>query len=273
MRLLLKLFAGLLVLVIVAFGVIFYQLNTLVKEAVLQVGPQITGTSVELDAVDIGVLGGNASIAGLAIGNPEGYEQPYIFSLDSVLVEIDLPTVLEDVIVINRVIIQSPEVFYEGSRSADNFRALLNNISENMPAPAEEEETSAAPKKIIIDEFVLADGMVTARHEVLGNKVLDLPLPELRLTGIGRQTNGATAEEAARQIIQQITRAVSSTLADSAFMAEARERLESLRQEAEGRVDEAREEAETRVESELEERGLGEEQREALRGLINNFGN
>lgn len=273
MRPLFKIFAGLLVLVIVAVGIVFYQLNTLVREAVLQVGPEITGTTIGLDAVDIAVLDGRASIAGLAIGNPEGFQQPNIFSLESVQVEIDLPTVLDEVVVINRIFIQSPEIFYEGSNSNDNFRALLDNIAANLPASGEEQEATASAKKIIIDEFLLVGGMVTARHEVLGDRVLDLPLPELRLTGIGRNSNGATAEEAARQIIQQITRVVSTTLAESAFMAEARERLESLRQEAETRVDEARSEAEARIENELEEAELGEEQQEALRGLLDRFGN
>ena len=56
MRPLFKILAGLLVLILVEFGVIFYQLNTLVKEAVLQVGPQITGTPVELDTRTFGCL-------------------------------------------------------------------------------------------------------------------------------------------------------------------------------------------------------------------------
>jgi len=273
MRPLFKIFAGLLVLIVVACGIVFYQLNSLVREAVLQIGPRITGTTVELDTVDISVFDGSASIAGLAIGNPEGFQQTHIFLLESVQVDIDLPTILEDVIVINRIFIQSPEIFYEGSNSQDNFRALLDNIAANMPASGEEQETTAAPKKIIIDDFVIVGGMVTARHEVLGSRVLDLPLPELRLTDIGRNSNGATAEEAARQIIQQITRAVSSTLAESAFMAEARGRLESLREEAENRVNEVRGEAEAQIESRLEETELEEEQQEALRGLLNRFGN
>lgn len=273
MRPLFKIFAGLLVLVIVAFGVVFYQLNTLVREAVLQVGPEITGTTVDLDTVDIAVFDGSASIAGLAIGNPDGFQQPNIFSLESVQVEIDLPTVLEDVVVINRIFIQSPEIFYEGNNSHDNFRALLDNIAANLPASGEEQEATASSKKIIIDDFVLVGGMVTARHDVLGDRVLDLPLPELRLTDIGRNSSGVTAEEAARQIIQQITRSVSTTLAESAFMAEARERLEALREDAETRVNEARSEAEERVKNELEEAELGEEQQEALRGLLNRFGN
>lgn len=273
MRPLFKIIAGLLVVMLVAFGVIFYQLNTLVKEAVLQVGPQITGTPVELDTVDIRVLAGSASISGLAIGNPEGYQQPYIFSLDSVLVEIDLPSMLEDVIVIERIFIQSPEIIYEGANSSDNFRALLENIAANMPASEDSEEAAGPAKKIIIDDFVLAGGMVTARHQVLNGKVLDLPLPEMRLQGIGRETNGATAEEAARQVIRQITQMVSATLAESALMAEARERLENLKEEAENRLNETREEAEAEINSRLEEKGLGEEQQEALRGLLNGFGN
>jgi len=273
MRPLLKILAGLLVLILVAFGVIFYQLNTLLKEAALQVGPQITGTPVALDTVDIRVFDGSAAISGLSIGNPEGYEQPNIFSLDSVLVEIELPSMLEDVIVIKRIFIQSPEIIYEGSSSSDNFRALLENIAANMPASEENEEESTSAKKIIIDNFVLTGGMVTARHQVLNGKVLDLPLPELRLNGIGRETNGAKAEEAAGQVIRQITQAVSATLAESALMAEARERLEALREEAENRLNETRDEAEAEINNRLEEQGLGEEQQEALRGLLNGFGN
>ncbi len=60
MKLLLKVFAGLIVVVAIVLGVAVYNLDEVIKEAVVQVGPEVTDTRVELESVNLSLLDGNA---------------------------------------------------------------------------------------------------------------------------------------------------------------------------------------------------------------------
>lgn len=273
MKLILKIIAGLALLTFVAFGLAFYYLDSIVKEAVLKIGPEVTGTSIELEAVNLSLLGGSAGLAGLAIGNPQGYEQPNAFSLDEISVDLDLSSVREDVILIPRIYIEAPEIAYESIDGQDNFQALLENIAANTGASEEQEETTGANKKFIIEEFVLSNGLVSAKHELLAGKIIDIPLPNLRLTDIGRKTNGATAQEAATQIIEQISSAAMSAVTGSDLVQQAQQQLKALEEKARAEVDEKLQDAENMVEEKLNEAGLNEEQQGAIKGLLRGLGN
>lgn len=233
MKLLLKIFAGLIVVIAAVFGVAVYNLDTVIKEAVVQVGPEVTDTRVELDSVNLSLLKGQADLKGLVIGNPQGFEKPNLFSLDSVAVELDIKSLREEVILIHRVFIDSPQIDYESTEAGDNFQALLDNIARNTGATSEQTEAeSESTKKIIIEEFVLAGGNISVKHQLLTGKSIDVPLPNLTLTDIGKKTNGATAQEAAGQIIKQITAAATVAITNSALMEQAREQLGELKDNA-----------------------------------------
>ncbi|HUZ07125.1 MAG TPA: hypothetical protein VMV89_06520, partial [Candidatus Paceibacterota bacterium] len=73
--------AGLLVLAVIALIVVAVFLDGIVKKGVETVGPKITGVSVKLDEMHIGLLTGSASIKGLVVGNPEGYKAPAAISV------------------------------------------------------------------------------------------------------------------------------------------------------------------------------------------------
>ena len=64
---------GIVAVLIGAFLAADLALDLLVEEAVETVGPVITGTSVELEDVDLSILDGRGSLQGLGIGSgPEG---------------------------------------------------------------------------------------------------------------------------------------------------------------------------------------------------------
>jgi len=66
----------LVVLTIIGAIVASVFLGDIVKKGVETVGPQITRVSVKLDEVHLTLLTGSASVKGLLVGNPEGYQPP-----------------------------------------------------------------------------------------------------------------------------------------------------------------------------------------------------
>jgi len=262
MKLVLKIFAGLIVVVAVVFGVAVYNLDKVIKEAVVQVGPDVTDTRVELDSVNLSILNGNAALKGLVIGNPEGFEKPTMFSLDSIDVDLDVQSLREDVILIHKIFIESPQIDYESTKTGDNFQALLDNIARNTGMTSEETETDTeSTKKIIIEEFVLSGGNISVKHQFLAGKTIDVPLPDLTLIDIGKKTNGATAQEAAGQIIKQITSAATGAITSSALMQQAKEQLSELKEEAKDKL-------EGKLGDKLNELDIGDEQVDKVKDLF-----
>ena len=267
MKLILKILAGLIVVVAVVVGVTVYNLDTIIKTAVVQVGPEVTDTNVGLDSVDLSLLKGTASLRGLVIGNPQGFARPNAFSVDSIAVDLDTRSLGEDVIQIHKVFIEAPEIFYESNDAGDNFQTILDNIARNTGAasPESAEVDDESSKKIIIEELVLIDGNISLEHRLLAGKTVGVPLPDLTLTDIGKKTNGATVQEAASQIIKQIATAAKDAVASSAILQEARQQLDDLKEDARAR-------AEEQIDSKLDELNIGDEQVDKIKGLFKNPG-
>lgn len=246
MKLLLKIFGGLVVLLLVAVIGVWFYMGAIIKGAVERIGPEVTGTEVTLESANLSILDGSGSIKGFLVGNPEGFEYPNAFTLGSIDVQVDTSTLRDDVIVIKNLSIVAPQITYENGAAGDNLKTLMNNIQEKTGGGNAETEPAGEAKKVIIEHFSLSDGDITVAHSSLDN-ILEVPMPDLVLTDIGRNTNGATVAEAAKQIFQQISTAATKAVAESALMDEAKRQIEDrLREELGGseQLDEAKEKAE-----------------------------
>ncbi len=93
MKTLFKVLAGLgSLLVLILAGSLFY-LDSIVQQAAVRVGSQVTGTAAELDSASVSLFSGELSLAGLRIGNPEGFSAPQVlFSLGSIELALDTST-------------------------------------------------------------------------------------------------------------------------------------------------------------------------------------
>lgn len=247
------LFALVIVLVVVALGFGFFNLDRIVEESVARFGPEITGTPVSLEKSSLKPWNGAGSLSGLAIGNPQQFGDENAFSLGEIAIDVDLSSLKTDVIVIDSISILQPEVLYINDGSTDNLRALMANVTERLGASSDSDtEAEASTKKIIIDEFVFAQGKVSASHALLGDQRLNINLPDLQLNGIGRESGGATVKEAGEQIFAYLSEAIRSQVGSSDVYGQALQQIE-------GRVNEELENLESRAREQLEQLEQAEE--------------
>src|SRR5579859_7623667 len=94
---------GLVVLVLVVAVVIGANLGRIVKAGIETVGPKITQTPITVDSVGLSLLSGSASINGLVVGNPTGYQSTNAINMDKASVSIAPGSLLSDKIVIKSV--------------------------------------------------------------------------------------------------------------------------------------------------------------------------
>lgn len=210
-----KILIGLGVLVIlVGVGVFVFlgQLNDIVRAAIEKVGSDMTQTNVELNEVDIELTTGKGALRGFKVTNPNGFSKDDAFKFGEVTIDIDLATIKSDPVIINELVIQSPEIFYEFLQDGNSNLQSLNDTVQSRSKKAESSEPKSEGPKIIIENLYLRDGTVSVRAPLLNEK-LSVPMPDIHLTDIGKKEKGATAREVADQTMQAVLNGAKNAVA------------------------------------------------------------
>lgn len=205
MKKLLKIFAVLVLLGVIALVAIGFFLGPIVKKGVNTVGPRITGTRVELDDAKISPLTGGGTLAGLFVGNPEGWSEK-AFYLGTVRASIQPASLLSDYIVVNEVYIDSPEFVYERRLlGGNNIDALLKQIETNtgggQTPPTTTGEKPGKPLKFAVKSFRLQNAKMSL---IAGGQTITVPLPPLTITNLGVAEGGITADQVATKVLKQV---------------------------------------------------------------------
>ena len=214
---------GLLVLIVAAAIAVALFLDGIVKTGVEAVGPKITGVSIKLDEVHIGLLTGSASVKGLVVGNPDGYKTPNAISVGLAEVGVDPFSIFSDKIVVRSVHVESPEITFEGGLGGNNLSKIMDNVNgvakSGGPAPASTTTSNKPAKKIEVDDLLITGAKVSGTLILFGGKEVPIPslqLPDIHLTDLGKGSDGLTATDLTRAVLSAITAATIKTVANSA---------------------------------------------------------
>jgi hypothetical protein len=215
-----KLAIGLVVLIIVigvGLNYLWSNLDYYIKVAIEKYGSAATQASVQLDSAKLALTEGQGALNGLSVGNPSGFDSGKALYLGSISLKIDPHSVTgTGPIVIQKIMIEKPQVTYEFTNSGDsNLQALARNAQTYAssfagknaePKPAQAPAAPAAPgRKIIIDSLTIAGGQISITHPLLQGKQLNAPLPTIQLNNIGKGEGGATPAEVIKLILGTIT--------------------------------------------------------------------
>lgn len=213
MNLLMKVLLALVVALLLLVGALHLWLGSLIKRGVEQVGPRITQTSVTLRDVDISLLSGRAKLEDLTVGNPKGFQTPSAFRLHNATVRLDWKSVLSDTIVIEEILIDGPEITFEGTPAGSNLGTIRDNAK--AFAPAESSEKAPAPKrdaqqgsgkKVVIKQFTMTNARANmwVRAGGFETKAQSVTLPDIRLKNIGDASGGASVQEVIATLLTSI---------------------------------------------------------------------
>src|SRR5437867_702337 len=222
MKTLLKVSVIAVLLIVVALTMIGVYLNAAIKAGVEAVGPKITGTTVKLDAVDVSPFSGRGRLKGLVVGNPHGFHAESAFKLADAKVDVDLKSALSDKLIIEEILIDSPEITYESGPSGSNLGKIQENAAAfgKSVAPTEGAETKSpkkdpTQKKVQINHFILKNVRLNASASMLKGKALTITLPDIRLRDIGKESGGVTVQKAVAEVFAAITTSVVQAVASS----------------------------------------------------------
>ena len=202
------------VLVVAATIVIGVFLGNIVKKGVERVGPQITRVSIKLDAVHLSLWTGSASVSGLIVGNPEGYQTPQAISAGTIAVEVKTLSVFSDKIVLRSLRMESPEITFEGGLGGNNLSKIMDNVNAaahtaaQTDSPVSTNTTTTAQakpsKKLEVDDILITGAKVHISLTNLDGKETTLSLPPIHLTDLGQNEDGITATELTRSVLDAV---------------------------------------------------------------------
>lgn len=241
-KLIIRIVAGVVLLVIIALVVVFFSLNSIVKKGVETVGPKLTQVEMRLNSANLSPFSGRGQLSGLFVGNPQGYKTPSAITVGDIKVGVQPSSVMSDTVVIEEVTVKAPEITFEGSLSGNNLSQILANLDaatggDKAAKPAEPAKKSE--KKFYVKDVAINDGKIHLSVTALGtSKAVTLPLPPVHLQNIGSREQGVSAAELSRQIMKEIT--ANATKAVGEAMAKGLDQgVKEIGKEATGQLDKA----------------------------------
>ncbi|MEI8206508.1 MAG: AsmA family protein [Kiritimatiellales bacterium] len=211
--------------ILVLWIVLMLSLGQIVKAAVNTAGPKLAGVPVHVKTVIVQPFLGIVRMKGLVIGNPAGFNTPSAMELNDFKLDIKMSSLFSETIVIKEILIDAPQITYEKGLKSSNLSTLQENLApkgaaapKTAAAPAPEKKKGAA-KKVIIEDFQLNGAKVHVTITALGGKKMTLPLPDIHMKDIGKNSGGANPAEVISEVFNSISKAVVDAVASSVDIA------------------------------------------------------
>ena len=206
----LKWLLGIGLAVLIAIGVggyyLYSNVDVLIEQAIEEIGSDAVGVAVRVDRVEIDLEASRASIFGLSVANPRGFEGQVAFEFAEIALGLDIESLRDqNPIVLDELRIESPIVFYELNTSGkSNLEVLGENASSGGESDAGEAE-SQAPLRLRIRKMRFADGRVDADTRAMGGIRMEAQLATATLSDVGGP-NGATPGEIGSILVNELGR-------------------------------------------------------------------
>ncbi|MEM9166649.1 MAG: AsmA family protein [Planctomycetota bacterium] len=201
----------LLIPIVLLIGLIiagFIFIDSVAKHSIEQGASYALAVPTTLDSADIGVFTGEFGLEGLTISNPEGYNTPHFFRLDSGGAALDVASVKSDTIELPSLTLTGIEIYLDKEDGKANYETILDNLKrfESGEAPPEDTAPSEQPgQKLVIRKLEIRD--VTAHVEFLplGGDALsaEVKVPEIILEDVG-ETDPVTVATLTSVILKAI---------------------------------------------------------------------
>ncbi|RMF07556.1 MAG: AsmA family protein [Alphaproteobacteria bacterium] len=210
-----KLLIGLLALVLVVVVALALYVNygtePTIKYALETQGSAITENTVTVEQVDLSLIGGSLSLAGIRLANPAGFSAPDALSLGEVRVDVDRDSLFSNEIVIDRILLDAPLLTFERGGGSSNLEIIKQAIDRHAPKTGE----SAEPTTTVRVRELLVQGATLQYSFKPGAKLKSLRLPDTRVENIssGESNEGVSVKVAIDQIVEQMMPVVIAELA------------------------------------------------------------
>jgi len=256
-----KLLVVLLIVLMVISGLFVFlkdNLDEIIREIIVTSISEATQTNVSLAQVKLNLKEGVGVLNNYQQGNPLGFQTKYAFRFDQAELDIDVGSILDDVVIIERVFINHANILYEFNDGKTNFVELKKNLDKNLKKKNSDKENkpigeqdkissqsqTQQSKKIIIRSFEMINTEVEAAMPFASSQTLSVQLPNIKLNNIGAKENGLLADELMRVFVNSMEKDLKRAI-------NFKNLVHDLEKDLKEQIDQEAEKAIKKIESEL----------------------
>lgn len=193
--------------------IVLVSINSVARQAVEFGGTTALGVQTTLQEINIRIFGGEVSLAGLKVANPQGFQTPHFLALGKGSLQVTLGSLSQDTVEAPKLELSDIDLNLESSKGQSNYSIIIANA--NKSKPKQDSQGGSAGKKFVIRELVIRN--VTVHADLIPGvkeSKLTVNLPEIRLTDFGSESkNGVVLQELMPLVTKAILEAVADKLA------------------------------------------------------------
>ncbi|MFD2531122.1 DUF748 domain-containing protein [Gracilimonas halophila] len=186
----LKIVGGFVVVIIAAILVITLSLDGMIRSGIEENGSELLQTQVTVDNVSVSIFSGSGTISGFTVQNPEGFSNEPALYIKEASMNMDIWSLFSDQIVVNEIIVKSPDLFFEEIGVGVN----LKKLNETMDLASEESSETS----LIIQYLLIEDGNITVSSSLERERTTEVTLDDIGRNG----TN--TIKQSVRQVLKPL---------------------------------------------------------------------
>ncbi len=184
---------AILILLLIAVVAVNLFAGRAVKVGIETAATKTLNVGVSVGNVDLSIMAGKLALKNLLINNPPGYQHEKLLELQNAKIEVDVKSLLSDVVNIKEIKLDGVNVVLEQRGiSGSNLQDVIKAIS---GGPKDKDETETSGKKLHIDNLEISNVTVKVKLLPVPGKAdtITLKLSPIRMTDLGGDNKLDTA--------------------------------------------------------------------------------
>jgi len=185
---------GVIAIVVLALG----QVDKIAKVAIERGGTYAMQVDTTVETVDVSLTGGTATMSGLNIANPDGFDTDHFFSLGETNASLDIQSINTDTIVLPSITLTGIDVILDKGGNPSNYNTILNSLARFESGDSDSGGSSdGAGKRIVINSLKLQDIDIRVANMpgvsfAVGDVAINIP--EIELRDVGKEKSMSAAD-------------------------------------------------------------------------------
>ncbi len=184
---------AILILIVLAVVAVNLFADYAVRVGIETAATKTLNVGVSVSNVDLSIMAGKLALQNLLINNPPGYQHDKLLELKSAKIEVDVKSLLSDVVNIREIKLDGVNVVLEQRGiSGNNLQDIIKTISSGQK---DKDKPETSGKKLHIDVLEISNVTVKVKLLPVPGKVDTIPLKlsPIRMTNLGGDNKLDTA--------------------------------------------------------------------------------
>jgi hypothetical protein len=201
-------------LVVVAVLIVYFNLNRVVKRTVESQATTSLNLNTTLNSAHLSLFGGKLDLNELQIASPPGFSAPHMLELGDTNVAVKYGELRKDPVHIESLTLDKPKLVIEQSNGTLNFKKAMDLM------PPSDSSSQKESKKLIINELRVKDAQVVIHPNLPGvPSELTVPVPSILMKDVGTG-DGSQNGAAIKDVVMQVVTALAGSASDSGAIPE-----------------------------------------------------